>query len=213
VKLVLIGLLALSTAGAANLLVNGDFENEPNFGSGFANDAGFSAFTGTQIPGWIIDACCGATIHNNVLYPHISGTYSLNTDGEGHNGHNANLYQDFSTVFGTSYQLAYDWQGWQNNSATARLDISITDTVTSALLYDGNFSFNAALQHITTNFVGTGNALRLRIQESPESGLNDNQFMVDNLSVDSLAPEPSTWALSAMVLVLAGWRSRSRARS
>jgi len=209
VRLLVTALFAFSTINAANLLTNGDFENEPNFGAGFAHDAGFTGFTGNEIPGWTIDACCGATVHNSTLYPHISGVYSVNMDGEGHNGHNANLYQDFASLLGTLYDFSYDWQGWQNNTAS-RLDVTITDLVTAAVLYHGNFDFSASLQHVDAVLVGTGNNLRLRLQESPESGVNDNKFMVDNFSVVSEAPEPSTYGLTALALGLAGFVARRR---
>ena len=40
-------------------------------------------------------------------------------------------------------------------------------------------------------FLGTGNALRLEINEMPESGFNDNQFIVDNFSVQGPIPNLS----------------------
>src|ERR1043165_2080900 len=97
--------LGMSTLGWGGILVNGGFESEPNFGAGFSGDAGYTGFTGSQIPGWTIEAGHGATIHNTVLYPTISGKYSLNTDGEGFGGQNANLYQDFASTLGLLYQF------------------------------------------------------------------------------------------------------------
>ena len=67
----------------ADILVNGGFEDEPNYGSGVINGAGYSALTGSQIPGWTIEPGHAVTIHNDTIYPTISGTYSVNTDGEG----------------------------------------------------------------------------------------------------------------------------------
>jgi hypothetical protein len=183
---------------AASVLINGDFEDEPNFGSGISNNPGYSEFTGNQIPGWTIAPNRAATIHNTVLYPFISGNYSLNTDGEGFNGHNADLYQDFATTIGTPYELAFDWEGWQNTAPATQLQISITDLTTSAVLYNGLFSYSAALSHVVDDFLGTGNTLRLEIQETPESGVNDNQFIADNFSVTAV-PEPG-----AGVLLIAG---------
>lgn len=74
-----------------------------------SGDAGCSGLTGTQMPGWTIEPGHGATVHNTVLYPTISGGYSINMDGEGYNGVNADLYQDFGSALGASYTLTFDW--------------------------------------------------------------------------------------------------------
>jgi hypothetical protein len=190
------------SAPAVELLTNGGFENEPNFGNGVINGPDFSALTGSQIPGWTIVTGHAVTIHQAPGQPTISGTYTVNTDGEGFNGHNADFYQDFSTTLGTSYTFGFDWFGWQNNAPNTQLQVSITDLTTSAVLYDGLFSYSAALSHESQALLGTGDVFRLQIQETPESGFNDNQFLVDNFSVTTAAagvPEQgSSWLLLAM---------------
>ena len=190
---------------SANLLVNGGFDSEPNYGSGVVNGVGFSALTGSQIPGWTIEPGHAATVHDTSTYPFISGPFSVNTDGEGFNGHNANLYQDLASVAGQQYQLQFDWAGWI--STAAQLDVSITDTVTSQVLYHGNFVWAVGSHHVISAFVGTGNALRLRVQESPESGTNDNGYVVDNFVIDTSGVTPLAAAiptLSLQMLVLLG---------
>src|SRR4051794_5523510 len=74
---------------SANLLVNGGFDSEPNYGAGVVNGVGFSALTGSQIPGWTVEPGHAVTIHDTSTYPFITGPFSVNTDGEGFNGHNA----------------------------------------------------------------------------------------------------------------------------
>lgn len=202
-----------------SLIANGGFESQPNFGSGVSGDPGYSALTGSQVPGWTIEAGHAATVHNTVLYPTISGNYSINTDGEGYNGHNANLYQDFATVGGASYQLTFDWMTWVEGTSPS-LSVTVTDTVSSSVLYNGLFAPGASLvvHHEATSFVGTGNPLRLRIQESPESGFNDNRGIVDNFSVvqtEAVAvPEPSSLLMcgTAGLLSLGALARRSRRR-
>ena len=169
----------------ANVLLNGGFESQPNYGSGVVSGVGFSALTGSQIPGWTIEPGHAVTIHDTSTYPFISAPFSVNTDGEGFNGHNANLYQDFAGVAGQQYQLQFDWLGWI--STGANLDVSITDTVTSEVLYHGNFAWAVGPHHVSSAFIGTGNTLRLRVQESPESGANDNGFIVDNFAIGTSA--------------------------
>jgi len=193
------------TIASANLLANGGFDSEPNYGSGVVNGAGFSALTGAQIPGWTIEPGHAVTIHDTSVYPFISGPFSVNTDGEGFGGQNANLYQDLASIPGQQYQFQFDWLGWI--STAARLDVSITDTVTSQVLYQGNFAWAVGSHHVSSTFIGTGNTLRLRVQEIPQSGTNDNGFVVDNFTIDTSAaaiPTASVPTLSLPMLGLLG---------
>ncbi|MBS0583877.1 MAG: IPTL-CTERM sorting domain-containing protein [Proteobacteria bacterium] len=211
----MLGLLS-APAIAQNLIVNGGFENEPNY----SGSIGYSVFTGSQIPGWTVEPGTAVTMHNNTIYPFISGTYSVNTDGEGSFGNNANFYQDFASVNGQQYQLDYDWQLWTAN-AVPHLDVSVTDTVTSVVLYSGNFAAAAGTHHVTALFAGSGNPLRLRVRENPQSGINDNTFIVDNFAVTlasstqlggaNSAPTLSQWAVTLLVCALA-WMGVTRVR-
>ena len=197
-----------SVASATELLVNGDFENQPNWGNGFSGDAGYTGLTGGQIPGWTIEAGHGVTVHNTVWYPTIAGHYSINTDGEGYQGKNANMYQDFATTLGQQYQLSFKWQGWYADQ-TPKLDVSLTDLGANNQFYTYNTGYGAALTTVTANFVGNGNTFRLRVKENPESGYNDNTFIVDDFSVQTV-PEPATWvALGIGALVIACRRKGS----
>jgi MYXO-CTERM domain-containing protein len=190
-----------AAASAQELLSNGNFENMPNYGSGVSGDAGYSALTGAQIPGWTIEPGHAVTIHNTVIYPTIAGNFSVNTDGEGFNGVNANFYQDFATTIGQAYTLQYDWQGWL--ASGTQLNISVVDTLTSLVLASNSYSFDAALHHEVVPFLGTGNTVRLRIEE--QSGFNDNTFIVDNFSV---VPTPGAAALLGLGGLLGGRRRR-----
>ncbi len=199
-RTVLSGVLALSIGGAAwgaELVVNGGFEAEPNFGAGFANDAGFSGFTGNQVPGWTIAAGHALTIHNTVFYPTITPTYSANLDGEGFGGTNADFYQDVSATLGQPYQVSYDYQGW--NQSTTVFTVSVTDLTTSTVLFTQASPWQAALATISAPLVGTGNPLRLRIMETP-TGFNDNAFIVDNFSIRTV-PEPVSAGLLGVALL------------
>lgn len=200
-------MIASTNSRATEVLVNGGFESEPNFGMGVSGDGGYSALTGSQIPGWTIEPGHAATVHNTAFYPFISGNFSINMDGEGFNGQNANLYQDFATNLGYSYAFSFDWQGWMNNAPNTLLQVSIVDLSTAAVLFNQTYSFDTVLHHEGTTFLGTGDMLRLRIQENPQSGFNDNQFIVDNFSVD--VPEAGTLSLlivGAPLLAIGCWR-------
>jgi hypothetical protein len=163
---------------------------------------------GNSIPGWTIQDGFGASIHNNAEYPFISGNYSLNTDAEGLNSHNVNIYQDFASATGEEYTFSFDWLTWFLNS-TPRLDVSIVDTVSNTVLVSGNYAALPGLHNESFNFLGTGNLLRLRIQHNPESAGNDNTFIVDNFSVQ-LVPAPGAAALMGVGSMLGSRRRRDR---
>ncbi len=183
--------MAAALPARANLLQNGGFEDEPNWGNGVSGNSGYTALTGDQIPGWTIEDGHAVTIHNTTAYPTITGNYSLNLDGEGYNGHNGNLYQDFASTSGLGYEVAFDWETW-NDDTSAPMEVSVTDTVSGTVLalFDESTATSGPV-HESQSFVGTGNALRLRILENPESGFNDNKYIVDNFEVNPV-PEPAS---------------------
>ncbi len=189
----------LESVASAGVIINGDFEMQPNFGSGTViNGAGYSGMTGLQIPGWTIKSGHAATVHDTSTYPFISGSYSINLDGEGFNGSNADMYQDFTSVASTAYAVAYDYQGWILSPTT--FTVSITDLTTSAVLFSQTSIWTSSLTNVSGTFQGTGNSLRLNVSQQ-NTGFNDNAFIVDNFSVTTAAavPEPSS-----MVLILTG---------
>ncbi len=206
-SVVLVPALAFAMGAIAddNLLINGGFEDMPNWGAGLGGDSGYTLFGGSSIPGWTIESGHGATIHNTVLYPTISGGYSLNTDGEGLNGHNVDMYQDFASGLGQAMTLSFDWQNWFQATAPL-LNVSVVDTVTNAVLVDQSFGVSPGLHNESFDFAGTGNALRLRVKHNPESGYNDNTFIVDNFKV---VPAPGAAVVLGLGATLMGRRRRS----
>ena len=110
------------------------------------------------------------------------------------NGVNTIMYQDFATTFGASYQLGFIWEGWYSNN-NVKLNVALIDQTTSVSLFNGLYTSDSLLSpHIvSSSFTGTGNTIRLLVQEMPPSGTNDNLFLVDNFSVVQTpsVPEPS----------------------
>jgi hypothetical protein len=206
---VVFALLGVGIAGSAcaNLLTNGGFEDMPNWGMGVSGDSGYTALTGSQIPGWTIESGHAGTIHNTNMYPYISGGYSLNTDGEGTFSHNVDIYQDFVGANSVGYSLTFNWKNWYTDN-NVFLSVSVTDTVTNTTLVSGSFGMAAGLHSEVLNFNGTGNALRLRVKHDPELGYNDNAFIVDNFSVQAV-PEPAS-ILTMLVGAACILRSRKR---
>ena len=176
---------------SGQVLVNGGFENEPNWAGGVSYDGGETALVGNELPGWTVQPGHAVTIHTRNIYLVISGQYGANADGEGYNGHNANFYQDFNSGLIYTYTLSFNWQSWGLTGVTpqmqlTKLKVSVADTVTGGVLFTGLYSYDTSfgpVHLVTTNFFGTGNPLRLRIEETPETGVNDNMFVVDNFSV------------------------------
>jgi len=176
---------------SGQLLVNGGFENEPNWAGGVSFDGGETALVGNELPGWTVEPGHAVTIHTRNMYLVISGQYGANADGEGYNNHNANFYQDFNSGLIYTYTLSFNWQSWGLTGVTpqrqlTQLKVSVADTVTGGVLFTGLYSYDTSfgpVHLVTTNFFGTGNPLRLRIEESPETGVNDNMFVMDNFSV------------------------------
>jgi len=194
-------LLASASMASANLLVNGDFENQPNWGNGISGDAGYTAMTGSQIPGWTVAAGHAATIHNTVMYPTITGQYSLNTDGEGYQGRNVDIFQDFASTSNQMYQLTFDWKNWFSDQ-NVRLNVLVEDPSSNSVLIQGTYGLLAGLHTEVLSFAGNGGNLRVRIRHSPESGYNDNTFIVDNFSVQPVPEPASVLALSAGLLAI-----------
>jgi len=211
-------LLAASALNAQELLVNGGFENEPEAlnPNSPPQEGGFLWLSGNQIPGWTIAPGSMVTMHENPgPWPTITGAYSINTDGEGANGNNANFYQNFATVNGGTYNFSFDWELWQLNAPSTELQVSITDLTTSAsvfdVLYNATTVPSEVVQHVSTAFAGDGDIYQLQIQETPQSGFNDNEFIVDNFSVTGSVPDTTTWAAEAFAaLGLVGFSAALR---
>ena len=199
--------LVAGSAASANILVNGGFEDMPNWNNGIGGDGSYTLLTGSTIPGWTVADGHGATIHNNPgAYPTISGAYSLNTDGEGFNDHNVKIYQDFASSQGMDYNISYDWENWFT-SDLPQLNISIVDTVNGGVLVNSAYGLSPGLHHELFDFVGTGHPLRLTIEHIPESGFNDNTFIVDNFEVTAV-PAPGAAAVLGLGGLVIGRRRR-----
>jgi hypothetical protein len=210
--------LALMAASAvhADILVNGGFENQPNINGGngaFAGDGGYELMTGGAIPGWTIAPNHAATIHfpSYLNYEIIDGNYSLNTDGEGTYGNNVLIYQDCASTAGATYNLAFKWATWNiTGTGPADLEVKLFDTANNAVLFDGIYPDTTtpyAVQNVNNTFTGTGDTLRLQIDENPQSGYNDNEFIVDDFSVTPV-PEPATLALGGLASLFLFRRKR-----
>ena len=198
--------LLAASAAHGQILVNGGFENEPQAlnPNSPPQEFGFLFLTGNQVPGWTIAPGHWATLHENPgPWPTITGAYSLNTDGEGQNGNNVDIYQDFASTSGAAYSFSFDWLNWVDDAGNSQLQISIVDTTTSAALFDQFYGQGASfvVNHVLAGFTGTGDTLRLEIQETPQTGYNDNTWIVDNFDVETAGvPDSTTWTAEALAI-------------
>ncbi len=197
--------LTLSTQShAAELLINGGFEDQPYFGLGSAgNDSGYSGLVNGQLPGWTIVADHAVTIHNTAVYPHITG-YSVNLDGEGYHGNNADFYQDVQSLAGAAYDISFDHLGWYQTTIAGF--VTVTDLATSNVLYSSTYGWSQDVVHESGDFFGTGTVLRIEVANA-HSGYNDNTLIVDNFSLVAV-PEPTATLLPLAALSLLARRRR-----
>jgi len=202
---ILAAIALVPTAHAANILVNGDFENEPNWGAGVSSDGSYTLFIDNQIPGWTIKSGHGLTVHNTGAYPTING-YSVNMDGEGYNGTNGDFSQEFATISGVAYNFSFDHLGWNHTGLGTH--VQIIDTSNGQPLYVTDVGWTPNIVHEAATFTGTGNTLILMVSEFPATGGNDNTMQVDNFSV-SAVPEPASLGLLALASVTALRRRRA----
>jgi hypothetical protein len=198
---ILTGLGCVATASNVRgdeILVNGGFEDEPNYPTWLPA----IPFGGNAIPGWTI--LTTGTIHQlsgagfpTDGFPTITGYYSLNTDGEGYGGMNCQIFQDFRTVNGGSYNFAFNWETWVVDAPLNFLRVSIEDLGSHTFVYNGLFDptlvSDLTIQLASTSFLGDGDTYRLEIQQTPQSGFNDNEYIVDNFSV-RVVPDVTTWS-------------------
>jgi hypothetical protein len=175
-----------ATASAASLVVNGDFQTGTFSGwtvNQTTNNPWRIASSGSNF--YASDGCIGS--------PCITGPMP----GQSY------LYQDLSTVAGTSYTLNFDYS--PGPGTPTELDVLFGSTVATDLL-------NVPNSTVTYSFtlLATGSTTRLEFL-----GRQDPSFdFLDNISVTSGVPEPSTFVLvGSSMLGLAGVIKRRLARS
>jgi hypothetical protein len=210
-KVLFAAALALSAAvapiaSAAELLVNGSFEDaggatREGWG-GFTYGAGFSPV----LPGWIINSGTVDITDNTTPWkPADTGVNSLDLNG----WDSGSISQSFMTLAGVTYHVSYAFSrnlAGAADPATALVTVAGVNHVISAA-NDGSFgTLNSMLwKSGGFTFTGTGNVETLRFAStSPGSG----GLFLDSIS--AAVPEPGTWALMIMGFGGAGAMLRKR---
>jgi choice-of-anchor C domain-containing protein len=207
--------LMMTIPAEANLLVNGSFETGPVPGS-FTNLASGS----TAITGWTVSF--GNIDYIGSLWVASDGTRSLDLEGSAGtcsiNPPNCpgGISQTFSTVAGQQYLVTFDLAGNLSN-------LPVIKTVSvSAAGQSQNFTFNttghntASMGWVTDTwtFTATGSTATLEFDtaDNPATGWGPALDNVSVTAVSSTVPEPSTWLLLGIGLIVIAGSSRMRER-
>jgi choice-of-anchor C domain-containing protein len=208
--------LMMTIPAEANLLVNGSFETGPAPGS-FTNLASGS----TAITGWTVSF--GNIDYIGSLWVASDGSRSLDLEGSAGtcsiNPPNCpgGIAQTFSTVAGQQYVVTFDLAG-------NLLNLPVIKTVSvSAAGQSQNFTFNTAGHNTasmgwvtdTWTFTATGSTTTLEFDtaDNPATGWGPALDNVSVTAVSSTVPEPSTWLLLGIgLIVLSGSSTRMRRR-
>jgi hypothetical protein len=205
----LIAATVSSRAHATNLLTNGDFEDGVGSSTLSISSGPYAGtYTNNSVPvGWTANA--GYDLEpsfNFVVGPSIgaeSGSYYLSISNFDYEPL-ATLSQTFSDVVGQSYHVSFwAFDGGANGDGNAYLELSVGGQ---------NVTLNETVafpwQNFGFSFVGTGSdTLTIAAQTNP------SEWYVDNVSVSSGVPEPSTWALLLLGFAGLGFAGYRRART
>jgi hypothetical protein len=208
----LLGALALSTsvtsASAAELLVNGSFED-----LGEAMAQGWGGYTfgigySPTLPGWNVDfGSVDVTVNGSPWGPAADGFNSLDING----WDAGQISQSFDTVLGQTYNVSFAYSRNVYGPQTATADVFAGGTLLNVVAdNDGSFGSpsNMVWKSGGFSFLGTGNTETIRLTAT--TGGNGGVFF-DNISVSTAAvPEPATWAMMITGFGIAGSLLRRR---
>lgn len=190
-------LASLATAQAANLLVNGSFEDQAQApGSWHVYD---------HMAGWATVAGSGIELRNNVAGRAFDGRNFVELDANS----NSAMAQTAATTFGTAYTLSFAYSARAGVSAQSNpIDVVWNGTLLASVTADGLRQSEHDWQIFNFTVLGTG----LDTVMFRAAGTSDSLGgSLDAVSL-SAVPEPSTWLLLAGGFVVIGWSVLRRRR-
>jgi Protein of unknown function (DUF642)/PEP-CTERM motif len=183
-------------ACAANLLVNGGFE-QPDVLSPGQGGIGYQTFSAV-FTGWTVDA------GNVDIVDHFGGGNA----GEGDQwldlwgDQSGAISQTFNTILGKTYQLSFLYGNNPYSTSTASASFSVSG-LNGSVTSSSGLSFAG----YTGTFVGTGGATTLSFTNT--NGCCNGGIALDGVSVNAV-PEPAAWALMIAGFGLVGGAMRRR---
>lgn len=206
-KLVIAAIASLAfapSAFAANLVVNGGFEDTTGLGAvnaqGNYNLPQFTVFAGWTVMG----SSDGVTLFGPTNTQGIAasgGDWSMDLTPISPNSNGfGGIRQTIVTEIGRSYRLTFDIGN--SPAFNGELAAVITGGVGSNFpdwTFGGGGRTGNAWDTVTYDFVATSAATELIFGGGPAFGVNNQYVGLDNVSVVDLGvPEPGTWALMLM---------------
>jgi hypothetical protein len=199
--LLALSFLCVQTATAANLVVNGSFENTTGFVPDIYDTMSLSP-PSTTMNGWtVINAELAWIGPSNPWFLSASqGSYFLDLTGYQNASPYGGVEQTISLAPG-NYRLSFDLGSsvyWQIPSKITATAGSTTQTFTST-----NTSSNNAWETFTMDFTATGSTTISLVGDFAAYAY----IGLDNVSVTAPLPA-TTWLLGSGLLGLLGWRYR-----
>lgn len=212
-KIIALAALAAVSVGASaatNLVADGSFEQITQVGANswaLVNQATLTADEGAG--GWAVTTvgggAAGLEVRDNVAGAAQAGVNYVELDG----AENDKISQTLATVAGQTYNISF-WFSDRTNVAGASEGWALSAGSYTAGIPGGGFNTSGGnqWQHFTGSFVATSSSTVFSLWGT---GTSDSYgTSIDNISVTSAVPEPTTMGLFAAGLAVLGLSARRR---
>ena len=202
--LLIISLLfvTMTTANAAELIVNGSFE-DPAISEGT-----WDVFYGNEVDGWSLDSA-GVEIRNNVAGTAYDGSNFVELDTHHADNTNSGIYQTISTAAGQAYQLSFAYAPRINQGIdTNGINVFWGDDLVTSISKSG--IGGSTWEIVTAILYGTGSDINLKFSAF-EAGADDTLGgSLDLVSLTAVPVPAAVWLFVSGLLGLFGY-SRKKA--
>jgi choice-of-anchor C domain-containing protein len=186
--------LAGTTFAGPSIVVDGGFETGTNPGEYLLVDVG-----ATDVAGWDVSNAVVAYVGTRIAAS--GGSRSINLRNAGV------ISQDFSTVIGQTYLVAFDVAGYAGSPALKTFDVAVSDSQRAAFTFDSSSSTwaNPGWLSEEWQFVAESSTTTLSFSSTMYQWNDINRgAMIDNVSVTAVMPETPVAAVPAPSAILLG---------